>query len=301
MVRGVAGRVDHLKAELGRVELLGQGGHGHGWPRPPCDATVELWLSLGLREPCDGGWVGQRSDVELSGQQPVVPRVVFVVVRRDALPHAELTNEAPHVPRQVGRARVHQQPVDQIDPSPINRPPQHGAGHPEIANLAVGEGDDHTQSVIARSSGGAPCRMSLVAPPSRTMKKILGGLLLVLLVLAAVALERTFTFRSRQPQASPVAVELLDTAALAQRLAGALLLLPPVPAAGAPERPFTFRPRPPQAPPVAVELLDPAAPAQRRGGALRFKTVPYQASSQFDARESDGFHRSRRATFPRLH
>src|SRR2546427_11265115 len=97
--------------------------------------------------------------------------------------------------------------------------------------------------------------MSLVAPPSRTMKKILGGLLLVLLVLAAVALERTFTFRSRQPQASPVAVELLDTAALAQRLAGA----------------------------------------------LRFKTVSYQDSSQFDAREFDGFHRYLRATFPRLH
>ncbi len=87
------------------------------------------------------------------------------------------------------------------------------------------------------------------------MKKILGGLLLVLLVLAAVALERTFTFRSRQPQASPVAVELLDTAALAQRLAGA----------------------------------------------LRFKTVSYQDSSQFDAREFDGFHRYLRATFPRLH
>src|SRR5690242_9146115 len=88
------------------------------------------------------------------------------------------------------------------------------------------------------------------------MKKILGGgLLLVLLVLAAVALERTFTFRSRQPQASPVAVEPLDTAALAQRLAGA----------------------------------------------LRFKTVSYQDSSQFDAREFDGFHRYLRATFPRLH
>jgi carboxypeptidase PM20D1 len=54
------------------------------------------------------------------------------------------------------------------------------------------------------------------------VKKILVVLLVVLVVLAAVALERTFTFRSRQPQAAPVAVEPLDTAALAQRLAGAL-------------------------------------------------------------------------------
>jgi carboxypeptidase PM20D1 len=87
------------------------------------------------------------------------------------------------------------------------------------------------------------------------MKKVLVALLVVLVVLAAVALERTFTFRSRQPQAVPVAVEPLDTAALAQRLAGA----------------------------------------------LRFKTVSYQDSSQFDAREFDAFQRYLRATFPRLH
>jgi len=87
------------------------------------------------------------------------------------------------------------------------------------------------------------------------MKKSLVALLVVLLVLAAVALERTYTFRSRQPQAAPVAVEPLDTAALAQRLAGA----------------------------------------------LRFKTISYQDSSQFDAREFDGFQRYLRATFPRLH
>jgi len=55
------------------------------------------------------------------------------------------------------------------------------------------------------------------------MKKTIGAALLVLvLVLTAVVLERTFTFRSRQPAAAPVAVEPLDTAALAQRLAGAL-------------------------------------------------------------------------------
>src|SRR3989454_5964441 len=110
-------------------------------------------------------------------------------------------------------------------------------------------------SVIDGSSDRAPCRASAVAPLSRAMKKSLVALLVVLLVLSAIALERTFTFRSRQPQAAPVAIEPLDTAALAQRLAGA----------------------------------------------LRFKTVSYQDSSQFDAREFDGFQRYLRATFPRLH
>src|SRR2546426_4171991 len=102
---------------------------------------------------------------------------------------------------------------------------------------------------------GPPCRASPVAPPSRTMKRVLVVFLVGLLVLAAVAFERTFTFRSRQPQVTPVAAEPLDTAALAQRLAGA----------------------------------------------LRFRTVAYQDSSQFDAREFDGFHRYLRATFPGLH
>ncbi len=87
------------------------------------------------------------------------------------------------------------------------------------------------------------------------MKKSLGALLVVVVILAVIALERTFTFRSRQPQAPPVAVEPLDTAALAQRLAGA----------------------------------------------LRFKTISYQDSSQFDAREFDGFQRYLRTTFPKLH
>src|SRR6266496_820126 len=100
-----------------------------------------------------------------------------------------------------------------------------------------------------------PCRPSAVAPLSRTMKKSLGALLVVVVILAVIALERTFTFRSRQPQAAPVAVEPLDTAALAQRLAGA----------------------------------------------LRFKTVSYQDSSQFDVREFDGFQLYLRTTFPRLH
>src|SRR5256884_5374629 len=111
------------------------------------------------------------------------------------------------------------------------------------------------RSVSDESSPRAPCRPSAVAALSRTMKKSLGALLVVVVILAVIVLERTFTFRSGQPQASPVAVEPLDTAALAQRLAGA----------------------------------------------LRFKTVSYQDSSQFDAREFDGFQRYLRTTFPRLH
>src|SRR6266487_5476754 len=100
-----------------------------------------------------------------------------------------------------------------------------------------------------------PCRTSPVAPLSRTMKKSLGALLVVVVILAVIVLERTFTFHSRQPQTAPVTVEPLDTAALAQRLAGA----------------------------------------------LRFKTISYQDSSQFDAREFDGFQRYLRTTFPKLH
>src|SRR5881296_695350 len=111
------------------------------------------------------------------------------------------------------------------------------------------------RSVIDGSSPRAPCRPSAVAALSRTMKKSLVALLVAVLVLAAIVLERTFTFRSRQPQAAPVAVEPLDTAALAQRLAGA----------------------------------------------LRFKTISYQDSTQFDAREFTGFQAYLRATFPRVH
>src|SRR5438309_1757037 len=111
------------------------------------------------------------------------------------------------------------------------------------------------RSVIDESSPRAPCRPSAVAALSRTMKKSLGALLVVVVILAVIVLERTFTFHSRQPQTAPVAVEPLDTGALAQRLAGA----------------------------------------------LRFKTISYQDSSQFDAREFDGFQRYLRTTFPKLH
>src|SRR2546429_615761 len=87
------------------------------------------------------------------------------------------------------------------------------------------------------------------------MKRALLALALVVVVLAAVTLERTVSFRSRQPQVAPVAVEPLDTAALARRLAGA----------------------------------------------LRFKTISFQDSSQFDAREFEGLHRYLRDSFPKSH
>ncbi len=87
------------------------------------------------------------------------------------------------------------------------------------------------------------------------MKKLIGALLFALLVLAAITLERTLTFPSRQPQVAGVAVEPLDTTALAQHLAGA----------------------------------------------LRFKTISYQDSSQFDGRQFDGLHQYLRTTFPKLH
>src|SRR5436309_5288454 len=87
------------------------------------------------------------------------------------------------------------------------------------------------------------------------MKLALLSLALVVVVLAAVTLERTVGFPSRQPQVAQVAVEPLDTAALARRLAGA----------------------------------------------LRFKTISFQDSSQFDAREFEGLHRYLRDSFPKLH
>lgn len=87
------------------------------------------------------------------------------------------------------------------------------------------------------------------------MRRLLFAVVAAVLVLAVVALERTLTFRSRQPDASAGPREPLDTAALAARLAGA----------------------------------------------LRFKTISYQDSSQFDAREFEGLQRYLRESFPKLH
>jgi carboxypeptidase PM20D1 len=87
------------------------------------------------------------------------------------------------------------------------------------------------------------------------MKRVILALLVVVVGLAAAVVTRASGFHSRQPQVAPVAVEPLDTTALAQRLAGA----------------------------------------------LRFKTISYQDSSQFDARAFTGFQQYLRTTFPKLH
>ena len=67
------------------------------------------------------------------------------------------------------------------------------------------------------------------------------------------------------------------------------------------ERALTFTSRQPMVAPVATEPLDTAALAQRLAGALRFKTVSFQDSTQFDPRELEGLHRYLRAAFPKLH
>lgn len=53
--------------------------------------------------------------------------------------------------------------------------------------------------------------------------------------------------------------------------------------------------------PVASEPLDSTALAQRLAGALKFKTISYQDSTQFEAREFEGFQRYLRASFPKVH
>ncbi len=67
------------------------------------------------------------------------------------------------------------------------------------------------------------------------------------------------------------------------------------------ERSLTFHSRQPQVTAAASEPLDTAALAARLAGALRFKTVSYQDSSQFEAREFDGLQRYLRESFPKLH
>ena len=66
-------------------------------------------------------------------------------------------------------------------------------------------------------------------------------------------------------------------------------------------RTLGFHSRQPQVAAVAAEPLDTTALAQRLAGALRFKTISFQDSTQFDAREFDGLHRYLRTTFPKLH
>jgi carboxypeptidase PM20D1 len=53
--------------------------------------------------------------------------------------------------------------------------------------------------------------------------------------------------------------------------------------------------------PVAPEPLDSTTLAQRLAGALKFKTISYQDSTQFEAREFEGFQRYLRESFPKVH
>ncbi|HYL21788.1 MAG TPA: M20 family peptidase [Gemmatimonadales bacterium] len=53
--------------------------------------------------------------------------------------------------------------------------------------------------------------------------------------------------------------------------------------------------------PVPSEPLDSTALAQRLAGALKFKTISYQDSTRFEAREFDGFQRYLRESFPKVH
>ena len=53
--------------------------------------------------------------------------------------------------------------------------------------------------------------------------------------------------------------------------------------------------------PVPPEPLDTTALAQRLAGALKFKTISYQDSTQFQRREFEGLQRYLRESFPRLH
>src|SRR3989442_13115940 len=64
---------------------------------------------------------------------------------------------------------------------------------------------------------------------------------------------------------------------------------------------LTFASRQPQVAPVATEPLDSLPLAGRLPGAVPFRTISYQDSSQFDAREFDGLYPYLRDAFPRLH
>jgi carboxypeptidase PM20D1 len=86
-----------------------------------------------------------------------------------------------------------------------------------------------------------------------------------------------------------------------KRLLLAVLIVVVVLAGVALERALNFPTRQPQAAAVAPEPLDTAALAERLAGAVRFKTVSFQDSTQFDAREFEGLHRYLRGTFPKLH
>ena len=66
-------------------------------------------------------------------------------------------------------------------------------------------------------------------------------------------------------------------------------------------RTLGFRSRQAVVAPVPPEPLDSLALAQRLAGALRFKTVSYQDSAQFDAHEFEGLQRYLEDSFPKVH
>jgi carboxypeptidase PM20D1 len=86
-----------------------------------------------------------------------------------------------------------------------------------------------------------------------------------------------------------------------KRLLLAALLVMIVVAGVALARALTVHSRQPQVTTIATEPLDTAALAQHLADALRFKTISFQDSTQFDAREFEGLHRYLRATFSKLH
>jgi carboxypeptidase PM20D1 len=66
-------------------------------------------------------------------------------------------------------------------------------------------------------------------------------------------------------------------------------------------RTLGFRSRQAAVNPVPPEPFDSMALAQRLAGALQFATISYQDSTQFDARQFDGFQRYLVDSFPRVH
>ncbi len=141
----VAGGVNHPESESRRLEALAERRGGGRRPGAPGDAAVQLWMGVRRSESRYANRVRQGGNPQLGREQAMVSGVILVMMGGDTLPHREVGNQPSHVVGEVGRARVHEQPVDEIDTGPVDRPSQHGPGHPEIAHVAVVEADDHAR------------------------------------------------------------------------------------------------------------------------------------------------------------
>src|SRR5690348_5180190 len=86
-----------------------------------------------------------------------------------------------------------------------------------------------------------------------------------------------------------------------KRILLALLVVVVGLAAAVVTRALGFHSRQAAVPPVPPEPLDTTALAQRLAGALRFKTISYQDSMQFQPREFEGLQRYLRESFPKVH